>query len=88
MVLAREGLALLEVIFDDAGRPVDHRILAANAAFGKQSGIKDPVGRTARELAPNLEQSWNELYGAVVATACPRTRNRGPRPSTAGSRSA
>ena len=63
-----EGFCLVEVLFEADGRAADHRILQANAAFGRHTGILDPQGKTASELAPGLEQYWNDLYAQVIHT--------------------
>jgi PAS domain S-box-containing protein len=63
-----DGFCVLEMLFDDAQRPVDYRFLEANPAFSKQTGLVDAVGRTARELVPNLEAHWFETYGRVATT--------------------
>jgi PAS domain S-box-containing protein len=72
-----EGFCVLQMIFDDAGHPVDYRFVEANPAFGKQTGLVDAVGRTARELLPTLEQHWFEIYGEVARSGRPvRFENR------------
>ncbi|MBW4463595.1 MAG: PAS domain S-box protein [Nodosilinea sp. WJT8-NPBG4] len=63
-----EGLCTIEVLFDANGRPFDHRILQANPAFERQSGIANPEGKRASELAPGVEQYWNDLYAQVIHT--------------------
>ena len=63
-----EGFGIIEVLFDDAGQPFDHRILEANPAFEKNSGVANPAGKTASELAPGIEQYWNKLYASVVSS--------------------
>lgn len=74
-----EGFCILEMIFDDAGRAVDYRFLEANDAFCRHTGLVDPIGRTARELVPNLDESWFEVYGAVARTGEPkRFENNAP----------
>ncbi|MFW5814276.1 MAG: PAS domain-containing protein [Spirochaetota bacterium] len=69
----QEGFALGEVIFDEAGEPFDYRLLDVNEAFGRITGLTRAValGRTARELVPNIEQSWIETFGRVVTTGEP-----------------
>jgi PAS domain-containing protein len=42
-----------------------------NPAFERQAGLKDAVGRTARELVPCLEEHWFEAYGRVALTGEP-----------------
>ena len=61
-----EGYCLAEMIVDADGRPVDYLFLEANPLFEEMTGLKDPVGRTALELVPDLEQHWLDTYGAVA----------------------
>jgi PAS domain S-box-containing protein len=63
-----EGFCVLEVIFDGHGTAVDYRFLAVNAAFERQTGLHDPVGKTARELVPDLDEFWFRTYGDVART--------------------
>ena len=48
--------------------PLDHRVLQANSAFERQTGIANPKGGLASELAPGIEQYWNDLYAQVIHT--------------------
>ncbi|HET7204266.1 MAG TPA: PAS domain S-box protein [Steroidobacteraceae bacterium] len=63
-----QGFCIVEMIFDDAGKPVDYRFLETNHAFETHTGLPDAVGRRMRELAPGHEQSWYEHFGRVAAT--------------------
>lgn len=64
-----EGFVILEMIFDDDGNPYDYRFTEANPAFTRLTGLQeDALGRTARELVPNLERFWFETYGKVALT--------------------
>lgn len=63
-----QGFCLIEMIYDAQGQPVDYRFIEANPAFERQTGLVDPVGRTALELVPTLERSWVETYGRVAMT--------------------
>jgi PAS domain S-box-containing protein len=63
-----EGFCIIQLIFDDEGRPVDYRFIEANAAFVEQSGLAGAEGRTAREVVPGLEEHWFERYGRVAIT--------------------
>jgi PAS domain S-box-containing protein len=65
------GFCVVEVLFDDGDQPVDYRFVEANPAFGRQTGLQDAVGRTARELIPDLEPHWFEIYGRVALTGEP-----------------
>ncbi len=66
-----EGFCICEMIFDEKGNPSDYRWLEINPTWEKQTGLKNPVGRTALELVPNLEQHWIDTYGKVVLTGEP-----------------
>ena len=68
-----EAFALHEMLFDSQGVPNDYRFLEVNAAFEKQTGLSADqiVGRTVREVLPDLEPFWIETYGRVVVTGEP-----------------
>jgi PAS domain S-box-containing protein len=68
-----EGFAIDEIILDEAGRPFDLRYLEVNPAFERYTGLtKERVtGRTARELFPDAEQSWFDVFGKVALTGIP-----------------
>ncbi|MGR3497084.1 chemotaxis protein CheB [Citreimonas sp.] len=63
-----EGFGIFEIILSDDGQPVDYRFVEVNEAFARQTGLENPVGRTARELVPDLEDHWTETYGRVALT--------------------
>ena len=63
-----EGFCIIQMLFDAGGRAFDYRFLEVNPAFEKHTGLKDAVGRTMRELAPDHEQHWYDLYGRVART--------------------
>jgi two-component sensor histidine kinase/PAS domain-containing protein len=63
-----EGFCIIEVLFDETGRPFDYRFLEANPAFERQTGLVDAVGRTVREFAPHHEEHWFQIYGKIVQT--------------------
>ena len=64
------GFCLVELTFED-GRAVDYRFLEANPAFERQTGLTDVVGRWMRDIAPDHEQCWFDLYGRVALTGEP-----------------
>ncbi len=69
----QDGCALHDIICDREGRPVDYRFLAANAAFGRLTGL-DPaavIGKTVREVLPGIERSWIDKFGRVALTGVP-----------------
>lgn len=63
-----EGFCIIEMIFDERGKPVDYRFLEINASFEKQTGLRDAVGKRMREFAPNHEDHWFETYGKIALT--------------------
>jgi PAS domain S-box-containing protein len=63
-----EGYCVVEMIFDDADNPTDYRFLEVNPVFEKQTGIKDARGRLMRQIAPNHEQHWFDIYGRIALT--------------------
>ena len=69
--LLDEGFCIIEVLFDEAQRPLDYRFLQVNVAFEQQTGFADAVGQTMRTLAPNLEEHWFEMYGTVALSGQP-----------------
>ena len=66
-----DGFCVVEVLYDDADRAVDYRFLEVNPAFEKHTGLTGAVGRTMRELVPDIEQRWIDIYDRVVRTGEP-----------------
>ncbi|MGL4610769.1 MAG: PAS domain-containing protein [Trueperaceae bacterium] len=62
-----EGFCIIEVIFE-GDHAVDYRFVEVNPMFELHTGLKNAVGKTARELVPGLESHWFELYGNVAKT--------------------
>lgn len=65
-----QGLARCEIICDKNGVPYDYRILGANKAYEKHTGIQreKALGKTILEIYPDIEKSWIETYGRVALT--------------------
>jgi PAS domain S-box-containing protein len=66
-----EGFCILQVIFDPDDRPVDYRYIEINRVFEQQTGMRDALGRTIRELVPEIEPFWFDIYGKVALTGEP-----------------
>jgi PAS domain S-box-containing protein len=66
-----EGFCICEVLFDADGKPNDYRFLEVNPAFERMTGLEQATGKTARELVPDLETFWVEIYGRVALTGEP-----------------
>lgn len=62
-----EGFCTIEVLFD-GNQPVDFRYLETSPSFEKQTGIANAVGKTIRELVPDIEQHWIDTHGRVALT--------------------
>ena len=63
-----EGFCIIEMIFDAEQKPVDYRFMQANPALERLTGLTGALGKTARELVPDLEAFWFETYGKVALT--------------------
>ncbi len=63
-----EGFCVIDMIFDEHGKPVDYRFLEVNPNFEKHSGLHEAKGKRIRELVPNLDTHWYEMYGKVALT--------------------
>lgn len=61
-----EGYCLCELVFGQDGAPVDYRFIEVNPLFEDMTGLKNPTGRTAYELIPDLERHWLDLYAFVA----------------------
>jgi PAS domain S-box-containing protein len=72
------GFCVLELRFDAAERPIDYRIVEANPAFARHTGLSGIEGRWVRQdLDLGLEEHWFETYGRVALTGEPvRFENR------------
>jgi PAS domain S-box-containing protein len=66
-----EGFCIVEMVFDDAGKPVDYRFLEVNETFEEQTGLHEAQGKLMRELAPDHEQHWFDVYGTIALTGEP-----------------
>jgi PAS domain S-box-containing protein len=63
-----EGYCLLEMIYDDNDNCIDYRYLETNPVFEEQSGLRNVLGKTVKEVLPDVESSWLEKYCRVAET--------------------
>ena len=63
-----QGYCVIEMIFDADSRPIDYRFLQVNPAFEQHTGIRNAQGQRMREIAPDHEVRWFEIYGRVAVT--------------------
>lgn len=61
-----QGFCIIEMIFDSRGHGYDYRFIETNPSFENQTGLKDVIGKTMRELVPQQEQHWFDIYGNVA----------------------
>jgi PAS domain S-box-containing protein len=65
-----DGFCIVEMKF--AGeQAVDYRFVEVNPAFARQTGLANAKGRWMRDLVPQHEQYWFDIYGRVAATGVP-----------------
>lgn len=67
-----QGFCIIEVLFDESGKPYDYIFLQYNPAFEMQTGLKNALGKSIKELNPNHEQHWFDLYGEIATTGKPK----------------
>lgn len=63
-----EGFCIIEVLFDENGKPYDYRFLEANDSFVQQTGLANTIGKTIKALVPAHEQYWFDIYGKIAKT--------------------
>ncbi|MHC1765204.1 MAG: PAS domain S-box protein [Verrucomicrobiia bacterium] len=80
-----EGFGLHEIIVDADGKPCDWRFLELNTAWEQQTGMAraEVVGKTMRQVWPNLDACWVEKYGKVALSGEP-LRSEGYNPHLQG----
>ena len=66
-----EGFCIIEMVFDAGDRPIDYCFLEVNPAFELQTGLHAPEGKLMRDLVPDHETHWFEMFGNVALTGQP-----------------
>ncbi|KUG08116.1 hypothetical protein ASU33_07925 [Solirubrum puertoriconensis] len=66
-----EGFCIIKVLFDAHDQPTDYRFIEMNPVFEQQTGMQNALGKTVRELVPNIEMFWVKTYGQVARTGKP-----------------
>jgi signal transduction histidine kinase len=67
-----EGFCVVQMLRDDAGRPVDYTFVETNRAFAIQTGLAAAKGHRVRELIPGIEQRWIDIYGEIASSGVAR----------------
>jgi PAS domain S-box-containing protein len=63
-----EGFCIVEMLYDEHGKANDYRFVEINPAFVQQTGLEQALGKTIREMVPNHEAHWFEIYGRIAQT--------------------
>jgi len=63
-----EGFCVIEMIYDNDGKPVDYRFLQVSPSFVKLTGLTDAEGKCVKSLIPAHEDHWFEIYDHVART--------------------
>lgn len=66
-----EGFCVLKLLRGPDGQVRDFRYEEANEAFTMHTGVRDPVGKTARELSPAFQNEGFAVFDRVVRTGEP-----------------
>ncbi|WP_158828279.1 ATP-binding protein [Mucilaginibacter lacusdianchii] len=66
-----QAFMLIELIYDSEGKPVDYRMIDMNPAFERQTGLKSTLGKTVRQILPDVEQYWINAYHSVAQSGNP-----------------
>ncbi len=68
-----QGLALHEIITDEAGKPVDYVFLDINESYTHLLGVTREmcIGKRITEVMPEVEQYWIDVFGQVTLTREP-----------------
>ena len=67
---SQDGFQLIELMYDEHGKPYDHKFLKVNHAYEEIIGVKaeDILDKTARYISPNVESHWFEVPDKVIKT--------------------
>jgi PAS domain S-box-containing protein len=66
-----QGFCIIEMLFDEQDRPLDYRLIEVNPVFAQQTGLHNAQGKRMRDLVPQHEAHWFEIYGQVARTGNP-----------------
>ena len=70
-----EGVALHEVLLDEAGKPINYRIVAVNDSYEKDVGLKreDVCGKLGTEVYGTPDAPFLQKFAAVGLTGVPNS---------------
>ncbi len=67
-----QGFSIVDMVFDQSNKAIDYTFVEVNPMFEKQTGLIGATGKSARNLLPDLEERWFEIYGHVALTGTPK----------------
>ncbi|MBN8726327.1 MAG: PAS domain-containing protein [Xanthomonadales bacterium] len=69
----RQGYVEAALVRDASGRAIDYRILEANPAWERATGLDraTSIGRLAQDIAPGLEHFWTRVAERVITSGKP-----------------
>jgi len=70
-----EGFRVIEIIFDQRGKPVDCRFLEVNPTFLRHTGLQNAIGKRIWSLVPEIEEHWIGIHGAAICASASSLRN-------------
>jgi PAS domain S-box-containing protein len=67
---SQDGFQLIEIIHNENGQAVDHKLLRINKAYERIIGVTAEfiIGKTAKSISPNCESYWFETPDRVSKT--------------------
>jgi diguanylate cyclase (GGDEF)-like protein len=70
-----EGFALHEIILNESGTAADYMFIDINKAFERLTRLKrkNIIGKTVKEVMPDIEASWTETYRKAASTGKPQS---------------
>jgi len=63
-----EGFCIIQMMYDQTGRVVNYRFIEVNRSFERQTGLKNVIGKTGRELIQRNDLHWIETYDKIAQT--------------------
>lgn len=60
-----EGFCIIKMVYDEEGNASDFIFMEQNPAFAMHFPLPEPIGKGMREMVPDHEQYWFDLYGEV-----------------------
>lgn len=63
-----DAFNILEIIYDEERKPIDYKFIKLNENWWKQTGINntDVIGKSVKEVLPNIEHYWIEIYDYIL----------------------